>query len=205
MITTPRLLLFWLVLLLSMQVQAQDEWELKRNENGIEVYTREQSDDKFKEVKIITLLPGTTRELVATVLDVDNYQDWVYGIKNSYVLKKINSNSIIYYNEVDLPWPFSDRDLVNHITVQKDPKTGKTVIQSKAIPDHIPEKENLVRIPYATANWDITPVAATEVKVIYTFRVDPGGSLPPWLVNSIATVGPYNTFVELRKKLQQDD
>ncbi|WP_164891112.1 START domain-containing protein [Botryobacter ruber] len=200
---TPRLLLFWLVFLAGFQVQAQDEWELKRNENGIEVYTRKQEDAQFKEIKIVTVLPGTTRELVAAVMDVDSYQDWVYGIKDSYVLKKINNTSIIYYNEVDLPWPFSDRDLVNHITVQKDPKSGKTVIQSKAIPDHIPKKDDLVRIPFATANWDITPVADKELKVVYTFRVNPGGSLPPWLVNSIATVGPYNTFVELRKKLQQ--
>jgi len=34
-------------------------------------------------------------------------------------------------------------------------------------------------------------------------RIDPGGSLPVWLVNMAMAEGPYLTFVNLKKQLEK--
>jgi hypothetical protein len=40
------------------------------------------------------------------------------------------------------------------------------------------------------------------ISIVYTFEVDPGGSLPAWLVNSFADKAPYESFKKLSEKLR---
>ncbi|TXK44880.1 lipid-binding protein [Pontibacter qinzhouensis] len=178
---------------------AQDNWELKKDEDGIKVYTRKLGDEKLKEIKVVADMPGTTDQLVQVLLDVANHKNWVYGIKESRLLKQTDQSSLIYYSVADLPWPVSDRDMVLQLSVTTDPATQEATIQSKSQLDYMPHQKGKVRVPYSTASWKITPLPDKAIQAEYVFSVNPGGSLPAWVVNSVATTGPYNSFVELRK------
>jgi len=185
-----------------LQVQAQDKWELKKNENGIEVYARQLANSKLKEIRVICELDATLAELVSVLQDVSNHKTWVYSTRNSYLVKKINANTLIYYTESDLPWPVSDRDLIVELQVNPQPENQQYIIRAKGISDYLPPKPNLVRVPYSLALWKITPVPGNKIKIDYTFSVDPGGSIPAWLINSTAAIGPYNSFIKLREILK---
>ena len=185
-----------------LQVQAQDKWELKKNENGIEVYARQLANSKLKEIRVICELDATLAELVSVLQDVSNHKTWVYSTRNSYLVKKINANTLIYYTESDLPWPVSDRDLIVELQVNPQPENQQYIIRAKGISDYLPPKPNLVRVPYSLALWKITPVPENKIKIDYTFSVDPGGSIPAWLINSTAAIGPYNSFIKLREILK---
>lgn len=191
------------LLMVTPAVRAQDTWELKKDENGIKVYTRRLADEKLKEIKVVTELPGTPAQLVAVILDVPNHKNWVYGIQETRLLKKVNDYTIIYYNVADLPWPVSDRDMVLQLTVSKDPKTQYTSIKSKSLQDYMPPQKGKVRVPYSTASWKIVPLTEKSILAEYTFSVNPGGSLPAWVVNSVVTSGPLHSFTELRKVMAQ--
>lgn len=193
------LLTLLLLLVLSPALRAQEKWELKKDENGIKVFTRRLSDEKLKEIKVVTEMPGTPAQLVAVILDVPNHKNWVYGIQETRLLKKVNDNTIIYYNVADLPWPVSDRDMVLQLTVSKDPNTQYTSIRSKSLQDYLPHQKGKIRVPYSTASWKIVPLTEKSILAEYTFSVNPGGSLPAWVVNSVVTSGPLHTFTELRK------
>ncbi|MFT2008788.1 START domain-containing protein [Pontibacter sp. 13R65] len=191
-----------LQLIITNELVAQDNWELKKDENGIKIYTRKLAHEKLKEIKVVSELQGTPEQLVAIIMDVNNLKNWVYGIKESRLLKKIDNSSVIYYNVADLPWPVSDRDMVLQLTVKKDPATKQTYIQSKSLDDYMPHQKGKVRVPYSSSSWKISPLTDTTLIAEYVFGVNPGGSLPAWVVNTVATTGPYNSFEALRKLME---
>jgi type II secretory pathway pseudopilin PulG len=195
------LLAFLLVIVGTLIGQAQDKWELKKNEDGIAVYTRQLATGKLKEIRVVCELEATLPQLTSVLQDVNNHKTWVYSTRKSNLVKKINSQTLIYYSESDMPWPVTDRDLVVELFINPEPQNQQYIIQAKGIPDYLPPKPGLVRVPYSLALWKITPVAG-KLKVDYTFSVDPGGSVPAWLVNTTAAIGPFNSFVKLREILK---
>jgi hypothetical protein len=181
-------------------VMAQGSWELRKDGDGISVYTRKAANGNIKELRVLCELDASKAQLISTLQDIADYNSWVYSNKRSIVLKTINPQKIIYYTESHLPWPIKDRDLVIELDITPTPDVLN--IQAKSIPNYLPQKNNYIRVPYSLATWKVTQVADNKLKVDYTFSVDPGGSIPVWLVNATLAIGPYNSFVRLKEILK---
>lgn len=181
---------------------AQGKWELKKNENGIEVFTRKAATGNLKELRVLCELDATKAQLISTLQDINNYNAWVYCNKKSNILKTINPDKIVYYTQTHLPWPLKDRDLIVELNINPSPDVLN--VQVKSLPDYIPKNSNYIRVPYSLAIWKVTQAPNNKLKVDYTFSVDPGGSIPPWIVNATLTVGPYNSFMKLREVLKTE-
>jgi hypothetical protein len=178
---------------------AQEKWQLIKNEDGIRVYTRRLDNEKFKEVRAEFELNGTEDQLIAILQNISHQKEWSYGTKKTYLISKKNKDTLIYYSEVKLPWPLSNRDLVIELSFKKDTANKVLYIQAKSIPGILPDKPNLVRVPFSLASWDVKTMPNRLLKIQYTFSTNPGGDLPSWLVNFAASVGPYNSFQKLKK------
>lgn len=85
----------------------------------------------------------------------------------------------------------------------KDTVNKKLRIAVRSMPGILPEKPNLVRVPYSLGLYDVTTLHDNRIKIDYTLRVNPGGTLPAWLVNYTATIGPYNTFKKLKELVER--
>ncbi len=181
---------------------AQGKWELKKNENGIEVFTRKAATGNLKELRVLCELDATKAQLISTLQDINNYNSWVYCNKKSNILKTISPEKIIYYTQTHLPWPLKDRDLIVELNINPSPDILN--VQVKSLPDYIPKNSNFIRVPYSLAIWKVTQAPNNKLKVDYTFSVDPGGSIPPWIVNATLTIGPYNSFMKLREVLKTE-
>lgn len=180
---------------------AQGKWELKKNENGIAVYTRKAAKGNIKELRVVCELNTTQDQLINTLQNIAGYSDWVYSNKKSVILSRPDAQSIIYYTQSKLPWPIKDRDLVVELNIKKDPES--LAIEARSLPLYLPDKDGYIRVPYSLALWKVTAATANRLKVDYVFSVDPGGSIPSWLVNATLTIGPYNSFVKLREVLKK--
>jgi hypothetical protein len=104
---------------------------------------------------------------------------------------------------VNLPWPAANRDFVAHLTVTGDPVTKVITVDGPAVPGFAPIKKGIVRIDHSSGKWGIIPTGPDQVKVEYTIHVDPGGSLPAWIVNTFTTEGPLHIFRNLKIQLQK--
>lgn len=193
------------VLVLSvLAAHAQDNWELRRDENGIKVYSRKQQGSKLVELRLVTSLNATEAQLVDAMTDVDNYPRWIYSNKKSSIIKKINDRDIIYYTQTHLPWPVQDRDLVTELAITPATATTPLTMTAKSIQGILGAKPDYIRVPYSSATWRIVPAAENKVDIDYTFSVDPGGSVPGWLVNMTVAKGPYESFMKLAELLKQE-
>lgn len=185
----------------TVSVYAQKEWTLKSNKDGIKVFTRTESTSGLKEIKVQCAVKASLSQMVALVMDVNAGVDWVYATKSSSLLKKVSASELYYYSEVEMPWPLTNRDFISHLSVSQHPETKIVTINGPTVPGYVPEKEDIIRVQHSTGKWVLTPAAGQQVYIDYTLLVDPGGSIPTWLVNLFATKGPTETFRKLKEQI----
>lgn len=185
------------------RARGQQDWTLQDKQAGISVYTRTFPDSKFKAIRVKCEVRATLSQLVAVILDVNTGAQWVYGTKSSVLLKQVSPSELYYYSVVNLPWPINDRDFIAHLKAVQDPRTLVVTIDGPTLADYIPAKSGIVRVPRGEGKWMLTPLAGGQVAIDYTLRTDPGGSLPPWLVNLFVTKGPLETFNNLKTHLEK--
>lgn len=182
---------------------AQNDWTLKKDKDGIKVYSRSSQQSKFDELKAELSLHSSLSTLASVILDVPSYKQWSFNTKQSYVLKQISPSELYFYTEINSPWPANNRDLVVHLQIQQDPRTKVMTISEVCIPNYIPPKKDIVRVPFSKELWTVTPVAPGLLKIVYQLQIDPGEGAPSWLINMFATKGPYETFKNLQEQIKQ--
>ncbi|MFT3823634.1 MAG: START domain-containing protein [Chitinophagaceae bacterium] len=192
------------LLVFALFCEAQDNWTLKTDKEGIAVYMKSLENSKLKVIRVICTLPATPAQLVAVILDVNTGAEWVYSTKSSVLLKKVSPSELYYYSEVSVPWPVSNRDFVSHLIATQDPVTKVVTIDGPTLPNYIPPKDGIVRVgERSSGKWVITARQPRLIHVEYTLQVDPAGSLPAWLVNLFAAKGPFETFKNLKEQLKK--
>jgi hypothetical protein len=175
------------------------DWELKKNENGITVYTRSSEGSSYKELKAVCYLKTSMSSIVALLNDWDSYPQWVYKCGKSSTVKKISETEVIHYQTVVAPWPVDSRDFVVNVKLTQDPMTKVITIISTSKPDYIPKVPGHVRITEFKASWTLIPQKNGTIEVIYQLLVNPGGYVPAWLVNLAVVEGPYETTLNLKE------
>lgn len=108
-------------------------WELKKDENGIKVYTLKSAIRNLKEFRVVCQLYATKAQLIAILQNIRDYSSWVYSNKKSVFIKIINPQKILDYTQSHLPWPIKDRDLIVELDI--NPAADIVNIQAKSIPD----------------------------------------------------------------------
>lgn len=180
----------------------QSDCELHTSKDDIFIYTCKTQDSHLKSIKAVFNIETKPSVLAGHLLDVVNYSKWQYKLTLSEKLKQVAINEVIYRAQYDAPWPVSDRDLVARIKITQDPKTKIMIFEVTNMHDFVPEADDFVRVKKSLAKWIITPVGNNEVHVEYSFVVDPGGSIPTWIMNLTIADGPLRTFKELISRIE---
>jgi hypothetical protein len=200
------LVLFWagstLVTPGMLRAEAPENWHLETNKDGIKVYSRHLAGSRLKEIKVHCEMPGTLAQLVALYSDVDYYPQVISNTKTARLLRRVSETELFYYLQCDMPTPVADRDLAMRLRFDYNPNTKVLLMHTDDAAGLVPMKRDLVRVPSWTGLWTVRPLPNNRLQIDYTFQVDPGGELPTWLVNMIAPVAPYKSFVKLRESLQ---
>lgn len=180
---------------------AQQKWDLVKDKNGIKIFTAQQTDSKYKLVKVNAILPGKMEKVESLLQTPENNKNWIYKTDESYLIKRISKNELISYSSTSLPWPASDRDLIAKSSFQYNPDHSFKVTLT-GVQDILPTKKNKVRVPFFYNTWEVKSDGKGNVLIDYYLQIDPGGSLPAWVINLFVAKGPYETFVSLAKLIQ---
>ena len=176
-------------------------WSLKKDKDGIKIFSRASDHSKINEVKADFNMQGTLSEFADVMIDLPNHVQWAYGTKSCLMLKKVSDSEIYFYTEMNCPWPLTNRDLIVHMVISQDPASKVMKVEETDIPGYIPEKKALVRVPESKAVWTVMPVDKKTIHVSYQINVDPGGTVPAWLVNMFSTKCPFESFKGLRTEV----
>ena len=182
---------------------AQYDWKLRKNEDGIKVFRGSVPTSAFKAIKVECTLEGTISSLENVLSKVALQKEWVYHNKSAQILKKQGPGDLYYYSETVMPWPIVNRDAVVHLVITDDTVHDALTAIGTGVPKYIPEKKNKVRVAHSLVHWYVTTPAPGKIHIVYTIEIDPGGSLPAWLVNKFADKGPYESFKNLEQLLEK--
>jgi ribosome-associated toxin RatA of RatAB toxin-antitoxin module len=175
-----------------------DEWKLKKSENGILVYSKNEENSSFKELKSVMQIKASLSSVMALLNDWESYPHWVYRCEKSATLKQISETELIHYQTVKGIWPVESRDFVVKIKIVQDPVTKAVKQTATCMAEYFPKQKNHVRITEFKAAWTLVPLKNGYVFIEYQLFVNPGGTVPAWLVNLAAIDGPYETMHNLK-------
>jgi hypothetical protein len=192
------------LVLLRLVASAQTDCELRKSDDEIYIYACKVEDSTLKSIRATFSLSTNLSTLAGYILDIDKYTEWQYNMIKAVVLERISESELIYHAEIKAPWPVTNRDLVVRLKISQDPVSKVMQFHIVSIPDYIPPVKGVVRIPRSEGRWIITPVGKRQVDIYYNFMVDPGGTLPAWLINLSVAEGPYKSFSGLTNRVKKD-
>ena len=179
----------------------QQNCVLRKDNDGVKVYLCDNASSAFKTIIVELEVPATLAQYAAKVLDIENYYRWQDRVSEQKVLLRVSETELFYYSLVDVPWPVSDRDYIFHLNMHQDIITKVVTMTLSEVPNFIPHREDIVRVPYAESTLTLTPIDATNLNVRYELAIDPGGEVPAWLINIFAASTPWNTFHSFREQI----
>jgi hypothetical protein len=175
---------------------------LVKQGEGIQVYTAAVGTTGRKYIKVTAALTGTLEQVKTVFRNIAQQKAWVYGTKQSYLLERTTENNLLYYNETALPWPVSNRDVAIHMQLIEDSLRQVLVITQQGMANAAPVHKGIVRVPHLVGHWEFRNEGNSKLQAVYLLDIDPGGSVPLWLVNLFVAKGPYETFVKLQQQLR---
>ncbi len=180
---------------------ADEDWELAKDEAGIKVYTRKTLLSPIKVFRGVMEIDVDFSRLVALIWDDQSYIDWLVlcsGVKRLNMLSE--TEQIIYVTNA-LPWPLLNRDAVMNRTISQDPETLAVTVEMCLIPDYMSHQEGYVRVPLLAGYGKMTPLKNGKVELIYEVLVDAGGKVPTWIQNFGVVETPHYTLNKIKKLL----
>ena len=82
------------------------EWELKRDRDGIAVYTRSVEGSPYKEVQSVGQISNVTlSSLVALIEDFAACPNWADKCAESYLVERESPTQALVYTHNDMPFP----------------------------------------------------------------------------------------------------
>ena len=175
-----------------------DEWTLARDKNEIRVYTKPVAGSELNAVRGVTTVESSLGKLVTLLRDPSLRSRWDSFCGDSYLFKQVSAEEELVYLHSKMPWPVSDRDMVNRVTWQQDPESLVVTMHSVATRDLLGPVRGRVRVTEAVNDWQLTPLAGGLVEISTTVHLDPAGPLPSWLINSLSIESPYDVLKQLK-------
>jgi hypothetical protein len=185
---------------LSLQMKGQT-WEFAKEKDGIRIYTMKVDGKPLKAYKGIAEINAPADKVFALIEDVNNTDWWDKNLSQIKVLGYEKNRFARYHLIFDMPWPVSDRELYVDAKVTVEPETGIRQITAGPLKVDIPAQKEMIRIDEYRQTWTVRPVNPNLTHVTLEGFVNPGGSLPAWVINMFIVDSPMNSIGEIRKRM----
>ncbi len=192
---------FAFIFIFNVSLFAQNDWTLEKEKDGIKISSRHAVASQFNDIRVELDLSGTVEQLTGILLDVNHYKDWSYATKKSVLIKQLGPGKLIYYTEIEVPWPATNRCFYANFEMKENAATHSAQIISENLPEYGSVSSDLMKVPFTKGVWNITTVSNEKIHVDYVLELNPGGSLPAWVLNLFSAKGPMETFENIKKKM----
>ena len=187
-----------------LQVKLTNQWQLIKYDKlrDIKTYAKQEDGHRFRSFKVESTLNSSMKNIVQLLADFDNYKKWYWETKESKLLKTISPTEHYIYMVHNSPYGLPDRDAAIRIKViPQTPEKAQLAFLIEAVPEYLPIKKDLVRIPAEDMLITLKPISTNNVQLIAEGYVDPGGNFPNWANNLIQRTAPYTILVGLKRML----
>ena len=178
----------------------EPQWELLAEEEGIKVERRDRPESPMPVFRGTGYVDVEWHNVLAFLNDVENNDTWMYGCTESRILSSGELGTFILYHRTGAPWPLWDRDVVIKTKLLKH-SDGKFEVRLQSVEDErMPEQDGIVRMPRLVGSYLLKP-EENRTRIAFEIDVEPGGSVPIWLVKMVSLNLPLQTLRNLRAEV----
>ncbi|MBR8536869.1 hypothetical protein KDU71_14940 [Carboxylicivirga sediminis] len=179
-----------MLLLMGVAAAQATDWQLKKEKDGIRVFTKQKDGTQFYMYKVEALVKARPEEVYRQVVDFAGNLKHMELVDSIRFLNHQPDERYTNYMRLNLPWPVKNRDMVVEMGVTKNEKGY--YLESTVLPDYVPINEGIIRIADFYESWTIkTGATPGESQIMVTGWVDPGGAIPAWVVKLTSVNTPY--------------
>jgi hypothetical protein len=181
-----------------------NQWVLLKNDRlrSIKTWIKQEDGKQYRSFKVEALLNGDLETYTRVMLDADNFSKWYWEVLESKMLKRVSATEYYLYLKHRAPIGQPNRDVILHAVFEpQSVQNPSLVMQVRAVPDFLPHKPKLVRMPAEDMMVKVTPQPGNKVLVEAEGYVDPGGSAPNWAINYIQRSAPYSIMLGLQRMM----
>jgi len=178
------------------QIAAEEqEWELQRDRDGIQVYTRNVEGSPYDAVRTTTqMVDVRLSSLVALIEDAPACPDWADSCAEAYLVERLSDSESLVYTHNDMPFPVKDRDVLAQVKWTQDSESLEVEMNSSATVGKMAEVRGRLRLTKAVASWNFAPQSDGSVLVSNQAHINPGSALPGWVTNMLLIDAPFETM-----------
>ncbi len=171
-----RLLVLFLVALITVDaVQVEPAWQNAGVKNGVTLSFRDDPQLNARQVRAVAELPHAADQIIDVVCDFTQLLD--PDTREIRVLAgDIGADYEIYLRYAPRFMVVSARDVVLRVEAE-DNGCAWTEIAGRLSP-----QPGAVRMPLLRGSWSVEAIDASRSRVTYQIAVNPGGSIPGWMV-----------------------
>ncbi|WP_116812442.1 hypothetical protein [Steroidobacter cummioxidans] len=183
------------------------EWELKKDENGVRVYTMKTPGSTLLKVKA-DMQVATSLTSAVFLLRGDESTSDDFGGKDFTVVERIETPQLFmacYSAKHPMPPPFRTKEMVVMLNYAQDKATKKVEINVQAAPGRTPPSPNTSRVTHLNNIFRLTPLPNGLIDWEITLDVDMGLfyplanlSMPEYLFKDLS----YHKTLVLTEKYQ---
>lgn len=181
--------------------KAQTGCALRKDQDSIKVYTCHTDTSKFKSITAEFTMNASLDQIESFFLDFPGYINWQYNTVVSRLLKKVGHSEFMYYTIIDAPWPITDRDMVVVLNINRS--DNELTITANSAANKIPKNKEFIRVPASHSVYIFRKKNKNQLTVSYAMQIDPGGSVPVWLVNLVCAQAPYLSFKKMKEQISK--
>lgn len=183
----------------------ENGWELQKDEDGIQIFSRTLPGSKLKQRKGTAIINSDINGVVALIKDAEAGPLWIDRMIDFKSLKIVSEKEWYTYSELEIPWPFENRDLITQNVISQDPKTRTVTITLTSFPKFIPVKEGKVRMGESEGSWTIEPLGKEQVKITYLMWSEAGKfTFPQAFITPIVVNSIHSTIKNMKKLLESE-
>jgi len=191
------------------------DWQTHKNKSGIQIWWADVPNSSYKAIRGEMIVPHNAELCIHIIRDGSRLQDWVDGCCASAQLETMRetfanegeNTQFIAQLIYSVPWPFKNIISTEHNTLTWNSNNSAVHLHyQSAKPQHPSEKQHAKKCQpmlHTEGIWIVEKINDTESRISHTGFADPGGKIPPSLVNSSALSGQEVSFISLRKLLAQ--
>jgi len=178
-------------------------WIMTMDKDGIRAYAREVPGTNLKEVRAVMTVDAPLETINAVMRDVPGLAGWFSHCSKSEMVQERSKLELDTYVLLGMPWPVQDRDMVVNSKIVYDTKTGRGMVNLKAVDDPRRPPSKPIRIKDFKGKYVFEFISRDKTGVIFTFTLDLGGWIPVSILNIMGKYSLYDTFMGMRRMVKK--
>ncbi|MEC7183992.1 MAG: START domain-containing protein [Bdellovibrionota bacterium] len=174
-------------------------WKKVNEESDIEVFLKPSPNKMLDVMKGVGLVDGSPEKIAFILLDSTQKKNWD-GLQKEKVLEQKSHLNKVFYQAYEVPFPFSNRDIVFRITCEKTQDGFLIKYNSEK---HSKAPKTIGERATIHANYFLKRVKGGKTLASVEVIFDLKGDVPAFISNIISRKWPISVIKHVRRKIKQ--